>query len=221
MAPVHRLKLDIKNYFSPCSNKNAGPEAKEHFQKILQAYETLRDPAKRSQYDALKNTDFEMGGSGGGYAAHGPWSARPGHNPTMDEWERQFDEWLKKNQNQYGEDSEETERIRRERASAERIAKAEAWEREKWEASAVKARSLRIKKKAEQAKYVRQAAVLRRFWQGRPSVTWQDATVGAAFCLLTAGLAVYWRDNILEKAMKSSVVENNEQQQEEPRMVAA
>ena len=189
----------------------------------MQAYETLRDPGKRAQYDALKNTDFDMNG-GSGYAAQGPWSGRPGCNPTMDEWETQFDEWLKRMQSQFGEDVADAERIRKERAGAERLARAEAWEREKREAVQVKQRSYRIKKRTEDARHARQAATLRRFWQGRPKFTWQDAAVGAVFCLFTAGLALQWKRYILEvKTVANGGVINEQQreQQEDSELAAA
>ncbi|KAG7667701.1 hypothetical protein Ndes2526B_g01904 [Nannochloris sp. 'desiccata'] len=185
----------------PDATKNTGPESKEHFQKILQAYETLRDPVKRTQYDALKHTHFEdpFGGAASSSEAtpYGPWSARPGHNPTMDEWERQFEEWIKKMNNQYGEYAADTEKIRKERANAERRNRAAAWEREKMEAFDVKNRSTRLRRRAETAKYVRHATILRTFWQGRSVVTWQDAAVGAVFLFVGVGVAYHWKTRIL------------------------
>jgi len=115
----------------------------------------------------------------------------------MDEWERQFEEWIKRMNNQYGEYAADTERIRKERANAERRSRAAAWEREKMEAFEVKERSIRLRRRAETAKYRRQATILRKFWQGRSVLTWQDAAVGAAFLFLSVGVAYHWKTKIL------------------------
>lgn len=211
--PSSRSQLTAINFFSSlfsCRTKNTTAESKDHFQKILQAYETLRDPAKRIQYDALKSINFEDPFSGASASGrpegtpYGPWSARPGHNPTMDEWERQFDEWIKKMNNQYGENAADTERIRKERASAERRSRAAAWEREKREAFEVKARSTRLRRRAETAKHIRHATILRKFWQGRTVFTWQDAAVGAAFLCTSIGLAYHWKTNILSSFTRTT-----------------
>ena len=122
----------------------------------------------------------------------------------MDEWERQFDEWIKKMNNQYGEYAADTERIRKERASAERRSRAAAWEREKREAFEVKARSARLRRRAETAKHIRHATTLRKFWQGRTVFTWQDAAVGTAFLFTSIGLAYHWKTNILSSFTPST-----------------
>ena len=100
-------------------------------------------------------------------------------------------------ENKYGEDGADAERLRRERSSAETRARAVAWAREKAEAVDVKARSARIRQRAEVAKNKRHAAVLRRFWQARTGVTWQDVAVGTAFLLFCSGIAVHWKMRIL------------------------
>jgi hypothetical protein len=115
----------------------------------------------------------------------------------MDEWERQFEEWMKRMKYQYGDDAADTERIRKERANTERRNRAAAWEREKMEAFEVKQRSTRLRRRAETAKYSRQATILRTFWQGRSVLTWHDAAVGAAFVFLSAGVAYHWKTRIL------------------------
>jgi hypothetical protein len=115
--------------------------------------------------------------------------------------------------NQYGEYAADTERIRKERANAERRLRAQAWEREKMEASEVKNRSARVQRRAENAKYVRQAATMRKFWQGRSVLTWQDAAVGAVFVLVSVGVAYHWKTRILasssDKEANSSTTLNN------------
>jgi hypothetical protein len=78
------------------------------------------------------------------------------------------------------------------RAAAERLARAAAWEREKGEAEANKLRGQRLKRRAEDARHMRHAAVLRRFWQTHSGVTWQDAVVVVAAVALTAGFASLW-----------------------------
>lgn len=99
--------------------------------------------------------------------------------------------------NQYGEYAADTERLRKERANAERRSRAAAWEREKMEAVEVKHRTARLRRRAEIAKYVRQATTLRKFWQGRSVITWQDAAVGAAFLFVSVGVAYHWKTRIL------------------------
>jgi hypothetical protein len=149
----------------------------------------------------LKNVGFDPATSSGwdssGGTPYGPWSARPGHNPTVDEWERHFDEWIKKMNSQYGEDAADTERLRRERANAEHRSRQAAWEREKMDAVEVKHRTARLQRRAETAKHIRQATTLRKFWQGRSAATWQDAVVGAAFLFVSVGVAYHWKTKLL------------------------
>lgn len=102
----------------------------------------------------------------------------------------------------------DSERIRRERASAERVARAEAWEREKKEAKEIRLRSARVKRRAEDAAQARRAATLRRFWQAHPGFTWQDAVVGSLFVLSSVGLALYWRGVVRERTSSGNPNEN-------------
>jgi hypothetical protein len=52
--------------------------------------------------------------------------------------------------------------------------------------------------RAEQARSVRHAATLRRFWQARPGLVWQDAAAAALFMAGVAGLAWVWRQGAPE-----------------------
>jgi curved DNA-binding protein CbpA len=155
----------------------------------LDAYETLKDARKRAQYDALRRASFDSSQAFDVWAGTGYARQRA----AAHDWERQFDEWMRRMRQEFGEFGADSERIRQERASDERVARAEAWEREKKEAKEIRLRSARVKRRAEDAEQARRAAVLRRFWQAHPGFTWQDAAVGSIFVLSSVGLALYWR----------------------------
>jgi len=180
---------DAKQY----SNSND----KEEFQRVLRAYETLRDPDKRAQYDVLRRRKPTIAQTGGRAASGDPsW----GHI-HVDEWERAFDEWAQRMQDEFGGpySSAEAEELRRERHAAGRIARAEAWKREKLAAAANKLRSERVRRRAEDAKHARHAATLRKFWQGRSNLTWQDAVVGFLFFAITAGATMQLHQHFIRK----------------------
>lgn len=97
-------------------------------------------------------------------------------------WESAFDEWMRRHGADFA-DFGEGEQVKRERANAEIRARAAAWEREKAEAAENKLRMERQKVKTEDARHARQAATLRRFWQTRSGVTWQDGVILSSFLL--------------------------------------
>ena len=201
---------DIKKAFRakafehhPDANQAAaehGDATRAQFQRILEAYEVLRDPVKRSQYDALRLAGYSEDGSASGPSgfpgtAHGAWGA--GRGSSEEDWERAFDEWLHRQGMHDAEYDAEKDRIRQERMNARRRQAAEAWEEEKAAAVGQKLRSARVRQRAEDARHARQAAVLRRFWQGHSGITWQDAAVGAVFLAGSASLAYYWKRHII------------------------
>lgn len=67
-----------------------------------------------------------------------------------------------------------------------------AWKLEKEEAAAHKARSARLRQRAEASRAVRQAVVLRRFWQTHGGLARQDVAVAAAFLAGSVLLAFQW-----------------------------
>jgi curved DNA-binding protein CbpA len=185
----------------PDATQDAGGEAgRHHFQRVLEAYEVLRDPGKRAQYDALRRAGFPAAGDSD--AGGGPWGQRPGSGGSEDDWERAFDEWLRRQGDHWGDSGADSERARRarERMGDTRRARAAAWEEEKAAAAENKVRGERVRWRALDAKHARQAAVLRRFWQTHTGLTWHDAAVGALFVAGSVGLACFWRGRIIDGA---------------------
>lgn len=165
------------------------------FQRVLNAYEVLRDPGKRAQYDGRTSrghptrpydpSDFSKRSTAG----H-EW---PRASTSAEAWERVFSAWERRMKEEFGEFAEDSERWRREKEEAQRIARQKAWKREKMEAQYTKMRRERVRLRAEQAKAVRHATVLRQFWQTHAGITRQDCMAALAFISFGMGLAFYVR----------------------------
>jgi curved DNA-binding protein CbpA len=190
------------------TNRGDDATARQRFQNVLAAYEVLREPGKRAQYDLVRSAGFNPTST----EAAGFTSAWPRHAPggaTSDaSWERAFDEWERRMKEEFGGWAAESETMRQEREHAQRRARAEAWEREKAEASFTRERVSRLKRKTEAARAMRHAMVLRRFWQTHSGITKWDVAVVALFLGTCGGVAFQWR----------SVVGINEEGAEEARV---
>ncbi|KAL4425686.1 hypothetical protein ABPG75_009702 [Micractinium tetrahymenae] len=182
----------------PDTNPDAGPAARARFHELQEAYSILRDEGRRAQYDRMRATgfaggaaDFEAGGAAGGYGM--PWG-----QPSMDarDFDKAFEEWWKKMSDEF-QDYEE-QQFARERMSAERMARAAAWEWEKREAKANKVRVEKLKWRTEEARLQRHASVLRRFWQTHSGFTLADALVAGLFLAGAAGVAWTWKGVVRE-----------------------
>jgi len=66
-------KLALKHH--PDKNRDNPQGAEERFKKITEAYDVLRDPEKRKQYDQVGNAGFQRGGEAPDGAAAGRWEA--------------------------------------------------------------------------------------------------------------------------------------------------
>lgn len=199
----------------PDTNPDAGPAARARFHELQEAYSILRDEGRRAQYDRMRSTgfaggaaDFEAGAAAGGYGT--PWG-----QPSMDarDFDKAFDEWWKKMSEEF-EDYEERQ-FARERMSAERMARAAAWEWEKQEAKANKVRVERLKWRTEDARLQRHASVLRRFWQTHSGPTLADALVAALVLAGAAGIAWSWRGDAREPRQQQGGQQQLQQQQQQ------
>lgn len=93
-AAIKSAYRKLAKEFHPDTNKDPGAEAK--FKEIGEAYDVLKDPQKKAQYDAQRN-----GGFRGGQTFH--WSNQPGQDSYMD-----LDEILKdirRSRNPYPQDA--------------------------------------------------------------------------------------------------------------------
>jgi DnaJ-class molecular chaperone len=77
-ATIDEIKKSYRRLsmlYHPDKNKN-NPDATAKFQKISEAYETLGDQAKKTEYDAMRNNPF--------FKMMGQQSQGQGHNPMED-----------------------------------------------------------------------------------------------------------------------------------------
>lgn len=181
---------DIKRAFRakafehhPDANRAAGDNGRKQFQKVLEAYEVLKDPGKRASYDLLRR--------------HNPVSfgdcSTTGSQKTGFDERQYWEEFTRRMQKEYESTQQVYSSKRRGDPAADARAWAEAWEREKQEAKENKARGARLRRKTQYAKQARQAATLRRFWQSHPGFTWQDVAVAVMFVTSSVGLALNWK----------------------------
>jgi DnaJ-class molecular chaperone len=118
------------------------------FQRVLSAYEVLRDPARRALYDTLRLSGADAAAAG----AQGAWWAPggPGAAAAARDFDSAFEEWLKRMGGDFDFDFDAAEgaRVRRERAAAALRRRAEAWAAEKADAAGVRARGRQLRARA-------------------------------------------------------------------------
>ncbi|EIE20868.1 DnaJ-domain-containing protein [Coccomyxa subellipsoidea C-169] len=147
-------------------DRNVGnASAHEAFRKVTEAYEVLRDASRRSSYDSLRR-------GLGGIGSQGPYSSS-NWRPGADDFEEAFASWFERQ----GFKRSMDEQTMKERREATHRARAAAWEAEKAEAQANKERFERVRWRTRNARAVRHAQVLRRFWHTSQGLVWQDALV--------------------------------------------
>ncbi|KAL4445911.1 hypothetical protein ABPG77_009110 [Micractinium sp. CCAP 211/92] len=199
----------------PDTNPDAGPAARARFHELQEAYSILRDEGRRAQYDRMRATgfagsaaDFDAGAAAGGYGM--PWG-----QPTVDarDFDKAFDEWWKKMSEEF-QDYEERQ-FASERQSAERMARAAAWEWEKQQAQANKVRVEKLKWRTEDARLRRHASVLRRFWQTHSGPTVGDAVVAGLVLAGAASIAWSWRGDAQAARQTAQQQQQTAQQQQQ------
>lgn len=152
------------------------------FRALNDAYNVLKDPAKRKSYDAaLRGGDVFSSSSHSSSSSAYP---RPGE--TFDD---AFERWWK-SQGFNGTPPRNDETARK-AAAAARAAAAEAWEEEKREAAETRRRGERVRRRATEARAQRQAQALRGFWQAGPPQV-RDAIAAVGLLAVLASVAVAW-----------------------------
>ncbi|KAK9909641.1 hypothetical protein WJX75_005462 [Coccomyxa subellipsoidea] len=148
-------------------DRNVGNDrAEEAFRKVTEAYEVLRDDGRRASYDSLRR-------GLGGLGAQGPYSPSSAWRPGADDFEEAFASWFERQ----GFKRSMDEQTMKERREAMHRARSAAWEAEKAEAQANKERFERVQWRTKNARAMRHAQVLRRFWHTSQGLVWQDALV--------------------------------------------
>eukprot|EP00884_Botryococcus_braunii_P016316 jgi/Botrbrau1/3368/Bobra.0337s0009.1 len=149
------------------------------FRKLVEAYEVLRNPQKRKEYDRLRQ---RLGQEPFPHARGRNWR-RPS-DESLDEFYKQ---WMARHG--FGE-AKERAKAKRERDNIFRART--AWEEEKASATFTKARAERLRQRTQEARVKRQAAMLRAFWQTHHGVTRQDAAALLSFMVATVGVWHLW-----------------------------
>lgn len=170
-----------------------GKDDHKEFQRLISAYEVLRDPVKRAQYDKSLFGEGKRGSLNSQHGFEGPFEWKNAPPGTDEAWERMFHEWERRMKQEFGEFATDSEKLRREREEAQKVLRKEAWKREKMEAKANKARMQRVQVRAEQAKAVRHANILRKFWQTHYGITKWDALAALTFLSFGIGISIYAR----------------------------
>ncbi|OLY79188.1 Chaperone protein DnaJ, partial [Smittium mucronatum] len=83
VSEIKKSYYQLAKKYHPDVNKEAG--AKEKFHKIQEAYDTLSDESKRSNYDQFGSADFQGGFGGQGFPGFGGGRASGGAAPSMDD----------------------------------------------------------------------------------------------------------------------------------------
>ncbi|KAL6773876.1 hypothetical protein ACKKBG_A22865 [Auxenochlorella protothecoides x Auxenochlorella symbiontica] len=189
----------------PDINPSAGKAGHREFVAATEAFQILRDGAKRAEYDRVlafqRATEALQAGK--------PWDASHGAGPTPWGWEGPprpagraaqreplddvFEDILRR-MGQPGYRASAEASARRGRSDAQRAAAAAAaWQEEKAAAAGEKARTARLRGRMEAARAVRHARTLRTLWQTHGGVARQDVAVAVAFLAGSVALAVQWK----------------------------
>lgn len=163
------------------------------FRELHDAYSVLRDPLKRSSYDAALRGGDNSFSSSSSYSSSSSSSSsyssaypRPGE--TFDD---AFERWWKSQGFGTPPPPPNDETARR-AAAAARAAAAEAWEEEKRDAAEARRRGERARRRAAEARALRHAETLRGFWQASPRAGARDALAALGLLGLLASVAVAW-----------------------------
>lgn len=168
-------------------------ELHDSFVAITEAYDVLKDAARRYQYDAARSAIPRQTPTKGPTAPYDTRSDVRQQAPFGDSeeafdaafkrwWERGGANWQQRAAEEHH--APNTAEYRRQQA--------EAWQAEKVEAQFNKARFDRIKQRTKQARAARHAAILRGAWQTRTGLVWADAFVAAAAVAASIGIAAFW-----------------------------
>ena len=172
----------------------------EAFKQLSDAYQVLKDPAKRASYDSALN-----GGSGGGYSSSSYSSSyssssssaypRPGES-----FDDAFERWWKAQG--FGTPPPPPN----DEAAEARAAAVAAWEEEKIDARESKRRGERVRARAEHARAARHAETLRGFWQASNRLRRADGVAALGLVGVLAGVAWAWpREEMRIKEEEESV----------------
>ena len=162
----------------------------EAFKQLSDAYQVLRDPAKRASYDqALRGNG--RGGSGSYYSSYSSsYSSRGGFRPG-ENFDDAFERWW--NAQGFGTPPPPpNDEAAKRAAAASRAAAAAAWEEEKLDAREIKRRGERFRARAERARAERHAETLRGFWQANRRMQRADAAAALGLLGVFAGVAWAW-----------------------------
>jgi DnaJ-class molecular chaperone len=154
-------------------------DAKEAFQKVVEAYHVLRDPQRRKKYDvARRHTSRKT-----------IWDVHVDEDEDI-VWKHKretVDEWFEKASRGFREYARDAERLRRERDKATWKSHHEAWMEEKKEAVKVKERFERSIYKSSIARDMRRLQTIKKFWHSHRGILWQDVVIGGVLLTLTGG----------------------------------